>query len=350
MPATQIDRPLLVEQARELCRARGASLLFLTLFGSTLYGTESPGTSDLDLRGVFLPSSASLILNKAPKSLHASSGDALRRNTAGDLDIDLWSIQHWLLTLLPAGDTGALDLLFAPSHAACTLCRHPALDAVFARPLKLLDIASGRSYAEYSLRQAKKYGIRGSRVGALKAVRARLEELRPEPRERLEIYLDRLAEQCADGRFCAVEQTRDKRALRLCGRLHTASIRMGEFQHRLEEELRATGARAEAAERGEGVDFKALSHALRALDQMEELLLAGTITFPLKTRAELVAVKRGAYSWNELEPRILERIAAVDALREQSPYAGSYDPAFAEECVLACYEQGESRTFSRAPA
>ncbi|MDR2819838.1 MAG: nucleotidyltransferase domain-containing protein [Desulfovibrio sp.] len=46
-----------------------ASLLFLTLFGSSLYGTETPGKSDLDVRGIFLPSANSLILHKAQKRL-----------------------------------------------------------------------------------------------------------------------------------------------------------------------------------------------------------------------------------------------------------------------------------------
>jgi predicted nucleotidyltransferase len=62
----------LVAQAQTLCREQGASLLFLTLFGSVLYGTESPGKSDVDARGIFLPSTESLLLNKAPKSLHFS--------------------------------------------------------------------------------------------------------------------------------------------------------------------------------------------------------------------------------------------------------------------------------------
>jgi predicted nucleotidyltransferase len=182
-----------LRHAHRMCAEHGASLLFLTLFGSTLYGTEKPGTSDLDVRGVFLPSRESLILNKAPKSLHFSTGNKECRNLAGDVDIDLWSVQHWLLKLLPSGDTGALDVLFAPSHAACTLYRHPALDAVFAGPLRLMDTGQGRAYAEYSLGQAKKYGIKGSRVGALKAVRTWLQTYcpNPHPRERLAEYWEK---------------------------------------------------------------------------------------------------------------------------------------------------------------
>ncbi|MDR1360033.1 MAG: nucleotidyltransferase domain-containing protein [Deltaproteobacteria bacterium] len=340
------DRSLLLEQARALCREHGASLLFLTLFGSTLYGTETPGKSDLDARGIFLPSKDSLALNKAPQSLRFSSGNNARRNQAGDVDIDLWSVQHWLLKLLPSGDIGALDVLFAPAHAACTLYRHPALDAVFADPLRLMDTGKGRAYAEYSLGQAKKYGIKGSRLGALKAVRAWLQSRCPSPRpeDRLGDYLDALAASCADGRFCSVVAVRGERALQLCGKLHLSSIRLRELSRRVEADMRRYGARAEEAERNEGLDFKALSHALRALDQMEELLQTGGIVFPLRTRQELIAVKAGARSWQELEPRILERLQAVDALRENAPFSGGYDPSFAESCVLACYDKSAAQT------
>ena len=334
------DHAPLLEQAQALCREHGASLLFLTLFGSTLYGTETPGKSDVDVRGIFLPSRESLALNKAPKSLHFSTGNNERRNLAGDVDIDLWSAQHWLLKLLPSGDTGALDVLFAPSHAACTLYRHPALDAVFANPLRLMDTGKGRAYAEYSLGQAKKYGIKGSRVGALKAVRAWLQAHcpAPQPDERLRDYLDALAASCADDRFCSVVTVQEERALQLCGKLHMATIRMEELTRRVEADMRRYGARAEEAERNEGLDFKALSHALRALDQMEELLQTGKIVFPLRGREELVAVKEGRYPWRDVEPRILERLAAVDALRENARFTGAYDTAFAESCVLACYD------------
>jgi predicted nucleotidyltransferase len=344
------EHPILLEQARALCHEHGASLLFLTLFGSTLYGTETPGKSDLDLRGIFLPSRESLALNKAPKSLHFSTGNNERRNLAGDVDIDLWSVQHWLLKLLPAGDTGALDVLFAPAHAACTLYRHPALDAVFANPLRLMDTGKGRAYAEYSLGQAKKYGIKGSRVGALKAVRTWLQTHCPEPRpgERLGGYLDALAAACADDRFCSIVTAQSERALQLCGKLHMGTVRMPELIRRVEADMRRYGERAEAAERNEGLDFKALSHALRALDQMEELLQTGKIVFPLRSRNELISVKKGEYPWREVEPRILERLGAVDALRENAPFTGTYDAGFAESCVLACY--GGSKTYIAAPA
>ncbi len=177
-------------------------------------------------------------------------------------------------------------------------------------------------------------------MGALKAVRAWLRTHCPEPRpdERLGAYLDALAASCADGRFCALATVRGERALQLCGKLHMDTVRMPELVRRIEADMRRYGARAEEAERNEGLDFKALSHALRALDQMEELLQTGKIVFPLRSRNDLISVKQGEYPWREVEPRILERLEAVDALRGQATFTGVYDPGFAESCVLACYE------------
>lgn len=334
------QKALFTQQAEELCRENNASLLFLTLFGSTLYGTETPGKSDVDIRGIFLPSQESLALNAAPKSLHYSTGSGERRNTFADVDIDLWSIQHWLLKLLPAGDTGALDVLFSPSHVACTLFSDSRLDAVFNTPLKLLDAKNGRAYAEYSLGQAKKYGIKGSRIGALKNVYKWLlaNSPSPAPDAKLRDIIESLAAECADSRFCSIELVQGEPAIQLCGKMHVGSIRIVEFLRRVESDMQRYGARAAEAEQNQGIDFKALSHALRALDQMEELLKTGRISFPLKNREELIAVKQGAFPWSELEPKILYRLADIDTLRESHDFQGYFDRRFAEQQILSCYD------------
>ena len=328
-------------QAHKLCRKHGATLLFLSLFGSSLYGTQSPGKSDVDIRGIFLPSTASLQLQEAPKSLHYSTGTNAHRNTAQDVDIDLWSVQHWLLNLLSAGDIGALDVLFAPSHPACTLYRSPALDTVFANPLKLIDTSCGRAYAEYSLGQAKQYGIKGSRVGALRRVFHWLAAQKGNlpAHGKLLPFIDEIAGQCDDARFCFAVQTREGTGLHLCGKTHMGNIGMEEFARRVQADMQRDGARALEAEHNEGIDFKALSHAVRALYQMEELLLTGKIAFPLQQREELRDIKEGRSTWSELEPYIIERLARVDALREGAPHSGTYQPDFAKQCVLACYAQ-----------
>lgn len=101
---------------------KGDKLVYLSHFGS-VDGTNSE-KSDCDLRGVFVPGVASLLFSglvKGTASHHYrfSSGANDSKNSAEDVDVELWSLQKWL-NMLAAGDTGALDLLFSKArHAPC---------------------------------------------------------------------------------------------------------------------------------------------------------------------------------------------------------------------------------------
>ena len=344
------DHPELLSIARDLCAENGARLVYLTIFGSTLYGTEIPGKSDLDVRGLFLPSPESLVLGTARHSLHLSSADSTRRNGEGDRDVDLFSVQRWLLELLPAGEIGALDLLFSPSSAGCVLFSAPCLAPVFAEPLRFFNSRQGEACAAYSLGQAKKYGIRGSRLGALRAVVDRAVEICPERQEtrRLAEILPDLAKACSDSRFCELVTQRDGLALRVCGKMHPASLSVTEFLQRARRDL----ARYEEADAGweNSIDWKALSHAIRAIRQEEELLRTGTLRFPLACREELVTVKLGQVGWKDVEPRIVDGLKALESLRMASPFAGPADSRAARRVLLQCYGLGSENTagtFSR---
>lgn len=328
-----------LKAAERLCLENGARLLYLVLFGSELYGTVT-SKSDTDLRGIFLPSIESVILGEDKKSLHFSTGDNFSRNCGSDIDIDLWSARHWLTKLLPSGDTGALDLLFSPSNRDCVFMRDPLLDVAFNNPLRLINTANNTAYAEYSLSQAKKYGIKGSRLGTLRAAREFVRNL-PDFGGRLEPYMDDIVRAC-DGKFCE----NNGEFLALCGKMHHKGVPMAEFSARLDADVARYGTRADEAQRNHGVDYKALSHALRALDQMEELFDTGKIVFPLATREKLVRVKRGEIPWPELEQVILARLAEVDAKRANALYVGVYDEAFAKKILLDCYGRGETEALS----
>lgn len=333
------DLAVFLAKAEELCSQHGAQLMFLTVFGSGLYGTQSPGYSDIDLRGIFLPSLQSLALNQAHKSLRYSTGSNECRNTCEDVDIDLWSVQYWL-KLLAEGDTGAIDMIYAPSNAEAVVYCHGALKPIFAEPLRLIGSSGSRGYAEYSLGQAKKYGIKGSRLGAIKRVWQWLNSQSQVwgPKDRLGSFIGDIATYCDDGRYCFPAETPQGAALHLCGKTYMGGMRLAEFSQRLQSDMDRYGARALDAERNEGLDFKALSHAVRAIYQMEELLSEGRIVFPLRNRDELLAIKQGQRPWVELEPYILERLRAVEELEASAPFRPGHEPGFARECLLKCYE------------
>lgn len=341
---TLCENTRLLKQVNELCCAREATLLFLTDFGSALYGTHLPGKSDRDLRGIFLPSLRSLAVGSAAHGIHYTTkqGSAEnQRNAATDVDIDLCSLQKWLLELLPAGDIGALDLIFAPSNPACTRYRHAVLDPIFAQPLGLIG-TQNRAYVAYCQKQAKKYGLRGTRAGALKCVAQWLEKLPPATKQiqaslNLAEVLTPLLSACGDGRYCTLTQVHQAPALQLCGKIYMAQISLADFANHIATVIQREE-RISAAARNEQVDFKALSHALRALYQMEELLCTGSIHFPLKDRLELMAIKQGEKTWPELETQILDHLALVDALLQKAPYT-PVDTRFAQNCIWQAYNE-----------
>lgn len=327
-------RRFVLARAEALCRAENSELLYLTVFGSDLYGT-STGCGDLDLRGIFMPSLQTIVLGKDKAHIHFSTADDASRNTPEDVDIDLFALGDWLLRLLPEGNIGAQDLLFSPSSPSRVIFRSPILDPVFNNPLKFINLANTKGLIQYCLRQTKKYGIKGSRLGALLRVRKWLDCHGEEGR--LGDFLQEISAWTDDRKHCAILPLRDGLALSLCGKVHQGGMRLGELRDRVDFELEKYGERAGMAEKNQGLDFKALSHALRALDQMEELLLTGRIVFPLKTRENLKRVKSGELGWRELEKLILERLAYIETLRAERACKYPYKPESAEEFLLSCY-------------
>lgn len=318
-----------------MCAEIRATPLLLVIFGSELYGTSLPDKSDTDIRGIFLPSAESLLLQRAASHLQFSTGDPQSRNTQADFDISLWSLQKWLLELLPRGDISAIDLLFSTTHKDCILLESPLLAPVFANPLRYLNLSDPSECTRYIIRQTKKYGIRGSRLGALKRVRNFLKENPVSQDTRLGAIFDDIIGACNDSQCCARAETPDGTALRLGGRLHVPGITVTEFSSRVERELSHYKDAGEPA----GIDFKALSHAARAADQMEELLTTGHLEFPLKTAPELIRIKTGQYTWNEIEPLLLKRLD--DVKRLGACHRAAYDPSFAINAILDCYKRSE---------
>ena len=78
------------------------------------------------------------------------------------------------------------------------------------------------------------------------------------------------------------------------------------------------GARAKQASQNKGVDWKAISHALRAGYQVEQLMNEGTITFPLKQAEFLRAVKLGEFEFKNIITILEDLIDDVDRLSNAS--------------------------------
>ena len=72
-------------------------------FGSHLYGTATP-QSDLDYKAVYLPDCRDILLQRVRSTLVLSPDKAAgQRNSPGDIDREIFSLQRYLELLTPEG-------------------------------------------------------------------------------------------------------------------------------------------------------------------------------------------------------------------------------------------------------
>lgn len=316
------------------------TIIYLVYFGSHLYGTHNED-SDLDVKGIFLPSMEDLILRNYRKSINWKSGTDNDKNSKDDIDIELWSL-HYFFDILSKGDTNAVDLLFSHTNNKCIIFKNykiPEIDTIFNNPLKLFNPKYTESFTHYAVGQAKRYGIKGSRLGVLKRIYKYLNTsiVNFENRKLRDIY-GSVIDNFYDPSFCFSKVINDEDAIVICGKTHLLSIPLEEFYKRIEREYKKYGERAELAEQGKGLDFKAISHAVRAIEQNKELLLTGKIEYPLKSADYIRGIKNGKYSWQKCEEIINNGLEEVHSLSiSDDSFEGKYDSNFVNFLILKLY-------------
>ena len=321
-------------------------------FGSHLYGTATP-TSDEDWKSVRVPSAADILLQRtAPVVVHARPtkvGDGLR-NKPGDVDDESYAL-HRYMQLLAEGQTVALDMLFAPApEFASDVWRR--VQTNYSRFVSKKSAA----FVGYCRTQANKYGIKGSRVAAARraasffaAARgaygesARLGDLAEVNGEFMSTLLDNAHTSIVQGGTTERPETFFECCNRKCSFGNTVKAAY-EMYSRVFQEY---GARARMAEAGEGIDWKALSHAVRVGTEALELLTTGRITFPLHTADFLVAVKTGQVPYVEVARGIEELLEAVEQASVESSLPEDPDTALMDEIVMDAYEAEVRRHYGR---
>ena len=327
---------------QELCDENNVKLLYVVKFGSTLYGTNTPA-SDVDYKGIFLPSKEDCFLLNASKHITYSTGKNDARNTDEDIDIQLWSLQYFL-QLVAKGETGALDLLFSFTHPEIIEYVDIRFERIFNHYDELFDIRDCNAFVGYAIGQGKKHGIKGSRLGKLKQVYKKTNEIshsfRAMDDTRLNDVLDYIVDTCYDKSLCFIKVINNIKSLVLNGKVHNSTISLSEFCNRVNRDFEKYGDRVKQAELCQGIDFKAMSHAYRVLVQMKELINTGKITFPLKERDVILDIKSGNKSWKEMEDMISDGIEEIDK-RLKDPNLIVYNKknkTFIREFLLSFYK------------
>ncbi len=329
---------MVIKLIQDWCNTNGSELIYLVKFGSDLYGTNTE-KSDTDYKGLFLPSKKQCYLNQITKSFSYSTGEADSRNNKSDTDIQLWSLQYFL-HLVSKGETNALDLLYSYTHPKVLLYAHTNMSKIFENHHSLFSTNDCVAYIDYALGQAKKYGIKGTRLGVIKRVCKFLETVKEEDNnKKLFTIIDRLLEVAIDTSYCFTKTLKDEEVLVICGKVHQFKITIEEFKARLFKEYGRYGECAKLAEQSEGIDWKALSHAVRAIHQMLELLATGKINYPLVTAPLLKSIKAGELTFQEVEHLIIHGLGEVNKIiLNTTKHRNIINKQLVEEIILSFYK------------
>lgn len=311
--------------------------------GSHLYGTAT-AASDMDLKAVYLPAARDILLQRArPTVTDERDRDQGERNRPGDVDRESHSLQRFL-DLVLAGQPIALEMLFAPD-SAMTVPPAPLWREVQALAPRLVS-RRATVFLRYGRVQAERYGAKGARAAAARQALSVLEaaEAAHGTTARLDLIEPELTALAADTPHAALVDVdvgggRIVRHLDLCGRkapLHASIKWAREMAARL---LAEYGDRTRFAEHAGGVDWKALSHAVRVGQEAVELLRTGRLRFPLAGAGHLLDIKLGHLPYEAVAAEVEQLLGAVEAAAATSTLPDEPDTAIVEALVLRAYRQ-----------
>jgi predicted nucleotidyltransferase len=289
--------------------------LFICKHGSHLYGLNTP-ESDVDYKGVYLPSEDDMLTNTAVHHITTSTGDDFSKNTAEDIDIEWISIQKYL-QLLSKAEMIAVDILFAVTNKDSVILSTPQWDYLvsFYKELSSVDF---KPYIGYIRKQVSKYGVKGTRVGVYKELLDQAKnfnkyQLRPIHRtgegvsQRINIRLEAYRDQLIENEFCKIEDD----FYVVLGKKYQFTAPVSEYITSITKSYESYGSRAKLAEINQGVDWKAVSHAIRASYQLEMLVDNGLIKFPFTgaKKQTLLDIKQGKRDWKtDVEPLLVNAL------------------------------------------
>jgi len=318
-----------------------ARRLVLLRAGAHLYGTATPA-SDLDAKCVMLPGAKDILLQRvrdsAVESRIRGQGERL---APGGSDIETHSLQRYL-ALLAANQPLAIEMLFAPD-AFMLAPPDPLWREVQAIGPALLTRRAGM-FARYARRQADQYGVKGERAAASRralALLTRAEALRgtQAPLASVETELNALADTTPHIALVdvTVQENRTVRHLEVSGRKAPFSATIHAARTMLERLVASYGDRTAEAERHDGVDWKALSHAVRVGREAIELFTTGRLQFPLACASHLLAIKLGQVPHAAVTAEIEAMLAEVEHAAAASTLPDEPDSKAAEALVCRAH-------------
>lgn len=298
--------------------------------GSSLYGTKTP-TSDTDYKGIILPNMKDVVIGNPTKSITDNTNNSNTKNSSDDVDIELYSLKYFL-DMACKGETICIDMIHTPD--SLLIIDSPEWQFIRENRSRFYS-KSLRTFIHYCKKQAGKYSLKGSRLASLEKVYNYIKDL-DVPRG---MKLQDIQDGFVVDEYCKFEPDET-----LGNGRYFYNVLGSQFQDRCPAEVfkkqiiqkwNEYGERARMAKTNEGVDFKAIHHALRSCMQVEEILLTGDLQYPLKEAKFLVEVKLGQHKFIDIQPMLEDYVDKVDKMLMESSFPDKADTSFWYDW---CYE------------
>jgi len=320
------------------------NVIFEGVFGSHLYGTNTE-SSDFDYKQIFIPSAREIVLGKGKDIYNTARPKTVEgeKNLPGESETESFSLKKYL-HLLAEGQTVALDMLFTPTD---NMIRVTSLwHEIRVNKEKLLT-KKAKVFLGYCQRQAKKYGIKGSRIADCRKTLDYLKRF--DSFYKLKNLKDEIINFVIDANKSGSEFIKFTTIpnhigisidyLEVCDRKIQLTSTVKEGIDILQKLFDEYGKRALQAEQNEGIDWKALSHAVRVCEEAKELFQTGKITFPRPEASHLVEIKRGLLPYAPVANEIEELMEEVATLAPQANLRDEPDWEWIDNFVYDVYRK-----------
>lgn len=282
-----------------------SELIFMTIGGSKMYGTSTP-QSDTDKRGVCVP----------PKNVVFGFARRFDVQKVEGEDTEVYALMKYM-ALVAENNPNIMELLYAPDD--CVLKSTPTWEKLRERRDSFLSAKCYHTFSGYAHNQLKR--IRGHR-----------EWLRDPPTHkptRTEFGLGESGQgvrELAQGVDVFEISEEAKIVIEKEKRFKTALTRWNQYQEWKE---KRNPARAEL-EAKYGFDTKHAAHLVRLLRMGHEILTKGTLIVRRPDAEELLAIRNGLYSYDELMEKVDALETSLTKIYEEGTYVVPFSPAKTE--------------------
>ena len=295
---------MLKAKCEELLNGQG-KLLLLSYAGSRLHGTNTEN-SDLDIKGVFLPNLQDRLNQTDQKVIKFSTGDNSSKNGSEDIDIELFNMFNFI-DMLTTNDSAAVELLFSTYNRDMVLFADSFFTIILQKNRLNLLSNSVDKMTGFAFKMANKFIMKAERLSELDEVLTLLREL-PE-RESLEDNEDKILSIINNHEHNSF----DGEYFILLNRKFRKNLKVKELKKLLNKIKSKYGRRVKDIQEDK-VDYKALSHALRAFVEAVYILEDKFITLPLPEADYLLEIKQGKHNVDTVNLEIERLSVLIDNL------------------------------------